>query len=339
MSKKADTIAEAGEFGLIEIITRLLAGNKPPELTVDIGDDTAALRFDTPFTQLLTCDMQVENQHFRLAWIDPLTLGRRAIAVNLSDIAAMGGNPTYALVSLGLPAHLELSFFESLIKGLRAEMDAHQAYIIGGNLSGGTDRLIIDITMIGQTDLPPVTRFGAQPGDLVYVTGTVGASSIGYRTLKHFGTSFPEELRPAVNKYLKPEARVAVGRGLAESGLVTAMIDLSDGLRGDLGQICRLNQVGTQIETDLLPIPKYLDNFPPEAGDLDTLILTGGDDYELLFTVRSDNAEPKLAEISAKTGVNITRIGNITSNSGELLIKQKTGEIRSDFSGSWDHFK
>jgi len=190
VKKNTVSLAEYGEFSLIDRISKILPKIHNPNLLVDIGDDTAVIKIDEQRAWLLTCDIQIEHQHFRLDYMTPYQVGRRAMAVNLSDIAAMGGTPVYALVSLGLPKSLSIEEYDALFEGMRDELYPHQAAIVGGNLAQSADRLIVDITLIGEVHLPHfLTRGGARVGDRVFVSGKLGASGAGFQVLQKQGKS------------------------------------------------------------------------------------------------------------------------------------------------------
>ncbi|NIW43723.1 MAG: thiamine-phosphate kinase, partial [Gammaproteobacteria bacterium] len=170
------TVGEMGEFALIDRLQRILPKNLGETVIHGVGDDTAVIGIDDHRALLITCDIQVEDRHFRLKYISPYQLGQRAMAVNLSDIAAMGGTPTYALVSLGLPNSFPLNAYDQLFEGMKDELSIYSSAIVGGNLARTEDKLIIDITLLGEISRNQViTRSGAQEGDRIFVTGTLGA--------------------------------------------------------------------------------------------------------------------------------------------------------------------
>jgi thiamine monophosphate kinase len=227
------TVGETGEFNLIDRIRKILPVSRDKDLIVDIGDDTAVVRLDGKRALLLTCDIQVEGRHFLFDRTTPYRVGRRSMAVNLSDIASMGGKPTYALVSLGLPAELPVETFDRLFEGMRDEMLAHGAYVIGGNLARTREELVVDVTLLGEVELSRVlTRGGARPGDRIFVTGTLGASGAGMEALKLYGKKVPGKYRELADRHVLPVPRVEMGRRISRSGVASAMIDLSDGVAG-----------------------------------------------------------------------------------------------------------
>ncbi|MBT3233884.1 MAG: thiamine-phosphate kinase [Calditrichaeota bacterium] len=333
-------VSDIGEFDLIARIESILPKELPSDILIGPGDDTAVVLPDMDIVQLLTTDMQVENRHFKLEWIRPYSLGKRVISVNLSDIAAMGGNPAYALVSLCLPDHLTVEFFDQLIKGMRDQMSAHDAHIVGGNLSGGSDKLIVDITMIGTAQLgQTITRSSSKPGDRIFVTGSLGGGFGGFKVLEKFGLLYPDNFAPLVESYIKPIPRVSVGRELARSGIATSMIDLSDGLSGDLRHITDMSQVGAEIHLSKLPVHPALNNLAALTSSLPyEMALHGGDGYELLFTTSSDVSDDDIRELNARVDVKVTEIGRITDKENGLwLIGEEEERIALEGKG-WDHF-
>ncbi len=333
-------ISEVSEFDLIARIESILPRDLPSDIIIGPGDDTAVVLPDKDIAQLLTTDMQVEDRHFKLDWIKPYTLGKRVITVNLSDIAAMGGNPSYALVSLCLPDHLSIDFFDQLIKGMRDQMAVYDASIIGGNLSGGSDKLIVDITMLGEAKPDRIiTRSNARIGDKIFVTGFPGTGYGGFKVLDKFGLDYPDNYAPLVENYIKPVPRVEVGNELARSGIATSMIDLSDGLSSDLQHITDRSKVGAEINLSQLPIHPALNNLSALTGVLPhEMALHGGDSYELLFTVPSLFSNDVLKQFSADMGIKITEIGKIINPAEGVQMITNDGYREKLTGKGWDHF-
>lgn len=334
------TVGDIGEFGLIDRIQQLLPEVDHKDLIIGIGDDTAVTRIDENHSMLITCDIQVENQHFRLNNISPYQLGRRAIAVNLSDIAAMGGRPTFALVSLGFPKSFALADFEKLFKGMQDQLAQFSAFVIGGNLSNTEKDLIIDITLLGEVNANQfLTRSGAKAGDRIFVTGELGASGAGFYVLEKYGKNYPTEFEHLVQKHLLPIPRIDIGERIAHSGFATAMIDISDGIASDLNHICTMSQVGAEIFQHKIPLPEGIQKVASFSGkSAIQLALHSGEDYELLFTMKSDTPASVINSISSKTGIAITEIGRILDKeSGYFLIDLQNKRIPIQPRG-WDHF-
>ena len=281
-------IEQLGEFGLIERIQRALPQTYSRDVLVGIGDDVAVLRSGGERVWLATCDVQVEGAHFLRDAITPVNLGRKALAINLSDIAACGGTPRFALISLGLPRDLDVEFIDGLYQGLRDEAEPFVVQIVGGNISGSRLGIFIDITLLGNA-LPEnvLLRSGAQPGDQILVTGTLGDAAAGVALLldPRLNTT-PEYAAFARTRRDTPTPRVREGQIIAAAHAAHAMIDISDGLAGDLGHICEKSGVGVRLFSQNLPVSRANRELALAAhGDEWYFALHGGEDYELLFTV------------------------------------------------------
>ena len=341
MANTRKTVGETGEFNLIDRIRKILpvSGNK--DLIVDIGDDTAVIRIDKKKALLLTCDIQVEGRHFLFDRTTPYRIGRRSMAVNLSDIASMGGKPTYALVSLGLPADLPLESFHRLFEGMRDEMSAFGAYVIGGNLARTKEELVIDITLVGEVEASHVlTRSRAKPGDRIFVTGTLGASGAGMEVLRMYGKKAPRKYAELVKRHETPVPRVEMGRRIARSGIASGMIDLSDGAAGDLYHICEKSGVGAQIHEACLPLPEHIGEIAKKCGrSVLDIALHNGEDYELLFTVSPSAPERKIRALSGNTGVAVTEIGVIVEKRAGYRLVDARGKMTPLRPSGWDHFR
>lgn len=324
-------LRELGEFGLID---RISAGVKnKASVKIGIGDDAAAFKSTEGHLSLVTSDMLVEGVHFDLALCDSLTLGRKSLAVNLSDLAAMGAKPRYFLLSLAIPAAVTVEFLDGFIAGIMQRAEQFGVTLVGGDTCSSAGGLVISITAIGE-QLPDlvVSRSGARPGDLLFVTGTLGDSALGLELLRK-----GERHGPIVERHLDPEPRVAAGILLAESGAATAMIDVSDGLLADLGHILRLSKVGARVELETVPLSHgYTEEISRLAGDPFSLALGGGEDYELLFT-----APPLLRDrvftLMAECGVGVSLIGEITA-SGRLSVINADGEEYRTARKGYNHF-
>ena len=341
MKNKFQTVADIGEFGLIDRIQKILPKADPADLIIGIGDDTAVIRIDEQRAMVITCDIQVENQHFRLNRISPCQLGRRAMAVNLSDIAAMGGQPTFALVSLGFPKSFPLSDFDDLFQGMGDQLTEFSAHIIGGNLCNTEKDLIIDITLMGEVTADRIlTRRGARPGDQIFVTGNLGESGAGFYVLEQYGKNYPAEFETMVQKHVQPIPRILAGQQIAQSGFATAMIDISDGVASDLNHICVMSKVGAIINQEKIPLPEGIHKVTAISGkSVLELLLHSGEDYELLFTMKPETPDAITESITQETGIAITEIGKIlTKESGYQLIDLHDRRIPIQPKG-WDHFK
>jgi thiamine-monophosphate kinase len=321
-------LAELGEFGLIDRIARGVAPSS--SVPLGIGDDAAAL-LPTPGTlTLITSDMLLEGVHFDLAFCDPQSLGRKSLSVNLSDLAAMGAQPRHFLLSIALPAALSLEFMDGFMTGLLEQAERFGVTLVGGDTCASKGGLAISITALGEQRPERVLkRSGAVVGDSVYLTGTVGDAAAGLRDLR-------AGLRQGflVARQLDPQPRVAAGVALAEAGLASAMIDVSDGVLADLTHVCELSGVGARLELARLPLSEEY----RAAGGADpfALALSGGEDYELLFCV----PEGKGAEVEAlceRQGLRVARIGEITRGSRVELVTAEGG-VYAPARRGFDHF-
>lgn len=270
----------------------------------NVGDDCAVIPKNAETEIVITSDLLLENIDFGLEWADPEALGHKALAVSLSDIAAMAATPRFALLSIGVPTSLWKSgFIDQLYDGWHSLAARWQVQLIGGDISRSPDKLVIDSIGIGEVDRGrAVLRSGAQPGDAIFVSGTLGGAAAGLRLLRSGVQPSSSDAREIalINRQLKPEPRVDLAIQLAELGIVTSMIDISDGLSSDLSHICEASGVGARIDARSLPIDPNI-----EGPDLED-ILNGGEDFELLFTVGAGDA-------AVMTGLDVTPIGVVTA--------------------------
>jgi thiamine-monophosphate kinase len=336
-------VKNIGEFGLIDRIAHLLPCSSP-EVVVGIGDDVAVLKSPASDYLLATCDCQVESVHFSKDVITPHQLGRRVVAINVSDIAAMGGEPAWALVSLVLPEEMEVSYIESLYEGMRAALDAFGGVIVGGNVSRSPDRFMIDFFLLGRVaPARLVLRSGARTGDAVLVTGHLGDSRAGFQCTREPCLDISGEDRDfLLTRHLTPRPRLKEGQLLASSGLVHAMADVSDGLAADLGHICSASGRGARIFASALPISDACLRAARVAGaDAARWAMTGGEDYELVFTTAPGDA-PKLKQlIEEGTSTPVHIVGEILEDPDRRETVSADGEVRPvpKSAGGWDHFR
>ena len=330
-------VSELGEFGLIELLAGLMGRGVTPEtarrgLVVGIGDDAAAWRTSAAI-QLATTDTMVQGVHFSLDTATWRELGWKALAVNLSDIAAMGGSPKWALVTVGLPDDTEVDSVVELYRGMLDLAGPSQTAIIGGDTIT-SPLVLITLTVTGEaTDDALLTRSGARPGDEVAVTGTLGASAAGLAMLKRHLNFEPRTTAFLRAAHLRPQPRLAEGRVLVEHG-VRAAIDLSDGLIADLGHVCQESRVAARVWVDRVPLhPLTRAAFPAEALGL---ALSGGEDYELLFTAPPD----LMARVAGYLSTPATIIGEIVEGEpGRVTLLDSGGREIAWQRGGWDHFK
>ena len=333
-------ISDIGEFPLIDRVARI-ASIERPDVIVGIGDDVAVLA-DGEELILATIDSQVEGVHFLRDVISPLQLGRRALAINLSDIAAMGGRPQYALVSLALPSDTEVDWVEDLYRGLREEGNRFQTAVVGGNMARSLGSTFIDVCVLGRVHRTHLMlRSGAQPGDRVVVTGSLGDAAAGLILAEHPDLPMTGAQREQLlDRFLTPTPRVGEAAVIARSGAATAMIDISDGLSSDIGHICDRSEVGVRLWADRLPISAAarrvaeLTDKPPWR-----LPLGASDDYELCFTARPDAVEELAASLLEETGTPLTPIGQVLpARKGRWLALTDGREIELGAAG-WQHFR
>lgn len=276
-------VAQIGEFGLIEKIKKGALFNKR-RVIKGIGDDAAVEKINGNMYLLSTCDMLVENIHFLKNEITPWQLGYKAAAVNLSDIAAMGGRPTGILVSIAIPKDTEGEYIEDFYKGLKSICKEYETNLLGGDTVSSLQGIVVSVTALGEV-LPEnlLLRSGAQVGDLVMVTGTLGDSAAGLEIIlqKKDGSRFSE----LFSRHLTPSPQVKEGMFLASLGIVTAMNDISDGLASEITEIAEASRVGAKIIAEQIPLSQETKELSQEINKnpLDWA-LYGGEDYQLVFT-------------------------------------------------------
>lgn len=333
-------IGALGEFSLIAGIRRRMEGKYPPEVVKGIGDDCAVLHPSGDVEWVVTTDTQVEDVHFRQAWLTPYQIGWRAMAVNLSDIAAMGAQPFGALAALTLPATTAVAFFEGLLDGLCDLGMRFNCPLLGGNLARDPSRLTLTLTAFGSVPRGgAVYRSGARPGNEIWVSGRLGGSAAGLQTFRQtiaLPNATCEMLR---QRYTQPMPRIQEALFLRASGQLTSLIDLSDGLAGDLGHICEESGVGGQIVASALPLEAGVREVATVLGD-DALAyaLHGGEDFELCCTTVPGSITPLLAEFRARFGIELTRIGSITRER-TLRLMYADGSTAALSPQAYDHFR
>jgi len=332
-------VSELGEFGLIDLLAKMAYGAQDKEieawqqLILGIGDDAAAWYGDASI-QLATVDSLIQDVHFSLGIASWEELGWRAMAANLSDIAAMGGLPQYALVSLALPDSTEVEDVTALYRGMIELAQQFEVAIVGGDISGAS-LLVINITILGSTKSQAqhiLTRSAAKAGEKVAVTGYLGTAAAGLEVLSKHLSLEPEATASLKKAFLQPYPRIAEGQILVEQGVRTA-IDISDGLISDLSHICKASQVRARIEIDRVPVQTAVKaNFADRALEL---ALSGGEDYELLFTAGAEIID----KVKAAASCPITVIGEITADkAGEITLVDGEGNPVSLPKAGWEHF-
>jgi thiamine-monophosphate kinase len=331
-------VSELGEFKLIGRIAKLIEETSHIDslsrqnLILGIGDDAAVWKCQGAL-QLTTTDCMIQDVHFNLAYTDWEELGHKSIAVNLSDIAAMGGDPKYATVSLSLPGETDVEDVISLYKGMISICNRYGVMIIGGNVSAA-DKIIINVTLQGFCKTKDFfTRSSAKPGDLIALTGFTGLSAAGMKMLAGKMNIDADTAAMLKKAHLRPEPKLNEARGLLNMGIKTA-IDLSDGVMSDLKHICDASGVSATIQQDLVQIhPALKKYFPQEA---EQLALSGGEDYELLFT----GNPATIQKIKAKAAAPVNIIGEIGRGPiGKITVFDRTGKNVSVQTPGWEHFK
>ena len=306
-----------GEFDLIERLRKRLGPAR--RAILGPGDDCAILP-PARARQLLTIDSMVEDVHFKLAWGTPEALGARALTVNLSDIAAMGGKPTVCVVNLAVRDGLGMRFFDRMYAGLGAAAARAGVEVVGGNVTRA-GALAITIALLGEVRGAALRRDAARPGDTIYVTGTLGDAAAGLGILSGRLRARGAPRKFLIDRFLQPAARLKAGLGLARLKPAPAAIDLSDGLWQDLGHILQRSGTGAEIDAGALPLSTA---YRAAVGEDPALALGGGEDYELLFCLRHAVAASALTR---RLGVRVSRIGRITS-SGKAMLLDARGRVR-----------
>lgn len=329
------TVGALGEDAIIQLFAR--PAEAPDGLVVGNGDDAAAWRFEPPFTSVITTDSLVEGYHFDLAYSSAFAVGRKLVAVNVSDLAAMGARPRFALLSVCLPSPTEVGVVRRLADGVHDACAEHGVVVFGGNTTGIRGPIVLTATLIGQAEAKVlVCRAGAQPGDAVFVTGVLGDAAAGlHLALRGLRPGRSEPEARLLQALVDPEPRVAAGQALGGSGLVHAMCDVSDGLGRDLPRILE-SGLGARIEAGALPMSDALVRY---AAATETsaahFALAGGEDYELLFTAHPDDQD-RLVDLGRRSGTSVTRIGTITE-SGVVEVVSAKGDVSSVPTG-FEHF-
>ena len=324
-----------GEFGLIKSIVESFE-TRHPRIIKSIGDDTAVTLQTTDTYLLTTTDTLVEDIHFSSKFFPPHLLGRKALSVSLSDIASMGGTPLFFLVSLSVPGSTKSGLLDELYRGFKECADETGVVLIGGNTAASPDKITISTTVLGEVPKDEVVyRNGACPGDRIFVTGTLGGSAYGLALLKDGETPGDECDSVAIKRYLDPEPRIAVGRALAKGSIATAMMDVSDGLVLDLRHIAEESNVGAQVELAKIPMASCLEDKGPHIIDLG---LSGGEDYELLFTAPESKLE-KINQLSKDLLLPITAIGTVMEKKDGVVVLDGKGAPVHLLREGYDHFK
>ncbi len=301
-------ISKIGEFGLIERISRLI--NNSPKVIRGIGDDTAVLKFKKDRHLLFTTDMLLEGVHFRLKEASPFRIGWKALCCSLSDIAAMGGIPKFALISIGIPKNFEIGDIDELYRGLNSAAKKFKVDIVGGD-TDSSEKFIINVSLVGEVEKKNTSlRKGAKIGDRIFITGELGGSKKG--------------------RHLEFTPRIKEARWLVRNFKINSMIDISDGLIQDLGHILKQSGLGAVLDKEAIPISKDADTFE-EA-------ITYGEDFELLFTVSKREAQRLSNNLHIRPfKTKINQIGEVVKNGGVRLLEE-SGQTKSLVLKGYKHF-
>jgi thiamine-monophosphate kinase len=328
-------LTEIGEFGLIKAIEAVTAqAGKGERVVKGIGDDVAIIRSAPGKVLLVTTDLLLQDVHFTLEHTDPVSLGKKSLTANLSDIAACGGAPTAFVVSLALPAETAVDFAKALYEGMMEQAQQFNCSLVGGDTSKGK-ALMISVTLLGEAEEEKVVyRHGAKQGDRIFVTGQLGDSALGLEMLKK-----GKRDGVPVQRHLDPIPRVREGQEVARQGLATAMIDISDGLVADLGHVLEESRVGAQIHLSQIPLSEqYRKTIEQYQSDPYYFALAGGEDYEMLFTAPAERAQ-EIKKLAEELGTPITQIGEIVEASAGVSIVGPDGKEFIVEQRGHDHFK
>jgi thiamine-monophosphate kinase len=333
-------IKDLGEFGTIDIINKLVSSNRASSrpvsqsarnILVDTGDDTAAWSpYET--TELITTDTVVQGTHFTLDTISWHDLGWKSLAANISDIASMGGSPSYAVITLGLPGTTDISDIKELYRGIFSIADQYGVSIVGGDMVRAKEAFIT-IALTGSIHKTPLMRTTASSGDLIAVSGYIGSSAGGLKLIQENPVVSEEASQYLIEMHRQPIPQIATGQLILDYGLTTGM-DISDGLSDDLAKLCLASGVSANLHIDQIPINTLLKiTFPNEYIDL---ALYGGEDYHILFTGTPD----KVAQVITKMSDGAAIIGEITrGDPGQVTLVYPNGERTVSSRKGWDHFR
>lgn len=344
MTADVDTVRDIGEFGLIERLRAALPGGvrADPSLPLGIGDDAAVWQPRGPGPLVISTDSLVEGVHFRLdsGWSSLADVGHKALAVNLSDLAAMGAKPGLAVITLALTGAERVGDLEAAYRTLGALAARSNCLVAGGDIVS-SPVVALHVTVIGQPrGNRLLQRDGARPGEVIGVSGTIGASAAGLKLLQSDQADPRRQATTAatlLQTHRRPEPRLELGRILVDQG-ATAAMDLSDGLLGDLPKILASSNVSATIELERLPVAAAVHALFP--ADWQELALRGGEDFELLFTIAA-GAWPSLEQAANASGSTVTRIGTIASPQPDgpaLSLYHPNGDLTPVEGGAFDHF-
>ncbi|MFN5148403.1 MAG: thiamine-phosphate kinase [Flavobacteriia bacterium] len=343
MSEKRTELSQLGEFGLIDHLTKDLSNTQESTL-LGVGDDAAVISISEEEAMLLSTDMLVEGVHFNLMYMPLKHLGYKAVAVNVSDICAMNGIAEQIIVSLAVSSRFPLEALEELYDGIRYACTNYNVDLVGGDTTSSVSGLIINISVVGRAKRSQISyRSGAKEHDLLVVTGDLGAAYMGLQVLEREKQVFESnpDIQPdldghdyIIERQLKPEARKDVIGFLKELGVVpTSMIDISDGLASEILHICKASKVGCHVYDEKIPIDAKTSMTAIDFNlDPSTCALNGGEDYELLFTIKQDDYD------KIKGNPHMTVIGHMTNEQDGIYYIDKNGSAITLRAQGWNHF-
>ena len=321
------------EWDLIAKISQKIKLNglpSPSDAYINIGDDCFAYKISDDRYGLISTDMSVEDVHFKTAWATPEQIGFKAMAGNISDISAMGGKPRFAFISIGIPDTVSENYVLSIYDGIIEAANSSGTVLSGGD-TVASDKIIISISIYGESVKSPVGRNGASSGEFIYVTGNIGASKAGLALLESGDKSKIIKYPNLIIRHLKPEIRSSITEQILNEFSPTAMIDISDGLLSDLNHICESSGTGFELDIESLPLSEEMKSYCLESGiDTKNTALESGEEYELLFTSKKDTAECNISKIQ------ITKIGKIVDENYFAIINGRKEIINIT---GYDHFK
>jgi len=339
ISDGVDSLKELGEFGLIERIARLFGSSSDDRIT-GIGDDCAVLPSDSGDSLLVTTDMLIEERHFRLDWISAENLGYKSLAVNVSDISAMGGKPEHAFLSIGLPEHVSPDWLERFFRETHNLCKTHRVSLLGGDTTKSPGPMVINYVVLGRTRQDQtLMRSDARPNDRIALLGNVGESGCGFKLLSEGIISENRSHRHVVDTHNRPPLFVEEAQYLAGFPGVHAMIDLSDGLRSDAGHIAKRSAVTLRIEIQKLPLSRELKDVCEEfSWNIYDLALTAGEDYGLLFTADPSELDEISESFENKFGYRFAIIGEVFEGKSEIQFTSDGKPLHIE-KGGFDHFR
>ncbi|MDJ0915574.1 MAG: thiamine-phosphate kinase [Desulfobacterales bacterium] len=332
-------LKEIGEFGFIRRVSRGCLVH-PEHVVKAIGDDAAAFEPEVGHLTLVTTDLLVERVHFLRQAASGADLGYKSLAVNLSDIAAMGGNPVHAFISIAIPDDCDLEYLDDFYDGLKSLAAEFDVNVLGGDTTRSKTDLIVNIMVVGVvTRECLLTRDAARPGDLIFATGCLGNSKAGLQLILDDAKIERQDLKYLYATHIRPRPHVREGQFLSLQTGVRSAIDVSDGLSNDIGHICQESQVGVCLFAEKIPISPELLQYCTDRGfNPVDWALSGGEDYVLLCTIASDSADQARTAFQKRFNTPLYQIGEI-NDSNRMQIVQTDGRILDFVPSGWDHFK